>query len=115
MDFLNKYNNDTFFDFETPETHEYKSLRDLYNKDIDNTYTIRAIFINTKSKFGDHPVAVTDNELINLPQHLLKNCQDMINDNEAVHHINEGDVGIEIYEYMSSKYGKQHSVKFVAV
>lgn len=112
MSVFKQYNQGSPFEFETPEDFEYKNLIDLYAPEIDNTFKINAIFINTKSKFGDSPVVATDNELINLPMHLTQACKDMMRDNDVVQAVNNGSAGIEIYEYNSKKWGINYSVNF---
>lgn len=114
MSILNKYNQGTSFNFQTPADFEFKTLKEIYNdKDRENVLPLKSLFINTKSKFGDSPVAVTDKELVNLPGHLLTSVQGMISDDEVVELVNKDHVGIEIYEYESAKWGTNYSVKFV--
>src|SRR5699024_435609 len=115
MSIFAKYNKGSGFDFETPEHFKYKNLKELYHPNIDNTFKINAMFINTKSKFGNAPVVVTDNELINLPMHLTGTVEQMISDDEIVQAVNNGKAGIEIYEYTSNKWGTHYSVEFVEI
>jgi len=115
MSIFAKYNKGNEFDFETPKHFEYKNLKELFNPNIDNTFKINAMFINTKSKFGNAPVVVTDNELINLPMHLTGTVEQMISDDEIVQAVNNGKAGIEIYEYTSNKWGTHYSVEFIEI
>lgn len=113
MSYLEEYNTSGGnFDFDTPESFKYKNLRDLYAPNIDNTFKLNAMFINTKSIYGDAPVFVTDNELVNIPQHETENVKRMIADERVIIDANNGNLGFEIYEYDSKKYGKQHSIRF---
>lgn len=115
MSILNKYNKGSQFDFQTPEHFEFKKLSELYvpnAKADENLKPLNALFINTKSKFGNSPVAVTDNELVNLPGHLLESVEQMISDDEVVQMINEGKAAIEIYQYESKNWGTNYSVNF---
>lgn len=113
MSVFNKYNKGSNFDFQTPSDFEFVKLEDLYEVDGDNQHDLKALFINTKSKFGDSPVAVTDKALVNLPGHLLDTVREMINDDEVVNEINSDRAGIEIYEYESKKWGTNYSVNFI--
>lgn len=116
MSILNKYNQGNTFNFQTPTDFEFKTLKELYKENgtkEENTLPLKSLFINTKSKFGDSPVAVTNKELVNLPGHLLENVRGMISDDEVVELVNKDHVGIEIYEYESAKWGTNYSVRFV--
>lgn len=112
MSILNKYNKGTAFEFTTPTHFEFTTLKELYTQGVTER-PLKSLFINTKSKFGDSPVAVTDSELVNLPSHLLDNVKEMIADDEVVTMVNDGRVSIEIYEYTSKNWGTNYSVRFV--
>lgn len=84
---------------------EYKTLEGLFNSDPDLIHVIRSIYINTKSKFGDAPVVVSDGYNINLPKHMTATVQEMLQDSEAMALIRAGKVGIKIYAYESEEYG----------
>lgn len=115
MSILNKYNqgNGGQFEFEAPESFEFKNLKDVYAPDIENRFKVNAMYINTKSMYGNAPVIITDNEMLNIPQHLTETVETMILDEELVQEVNNGSVGIEIYEYTSKKWGKHYSVNFI--
>lgn len=115
MSIFAKYNKGNAFDFETPESFEFKNLKDLYSDKMDNTYKMNALFINTKSHFGNAPVVVTDNEMINLPMHLTESVEQMISDSDIVQAVNDGKAGFEIYSYETAKYGTHYSVNFVSI
>ena len=74
---------------------EYKSLRGLFEEQGDLICPIRSIYINTKSKFGDAPVIVSDGFNINLPKHMTATVTEMISDPEAMALIRAGKVGIK--------------------
>lgn len=100
-----KYNKGSVFTFKAPDSFEYTSLDELYhNNEHDWVYPVKALFINKKSKYGDHPVIVTDNEYVSVPKHLTDTVKAMIADDEAVDAINSGKLGFTIYEYVDSKY-----------
>lgn len=77
----------------------YIALKDLYNYDRNATYKIDALYINTKSKYGDSPVIQSGEFGVNLPIHRLECIQNLINNSEAVKAINEGLCGFTVYEY----------------
>lgn len=78
---------------------EYKTLRGLFEEQGDLICPIRSIYINTKSKFGDAPVIVSDGFNINLPKHMTATVMEMLQDPEAMALIRVGKVGIKVYTY----------------
>lgn len=83
------------FDFEEKQ-RDFMKLADLK----ENTkYTILAVFINTKGKFGDQGLFVTDDFQVNLPPHLLDLAKDLRQDDEIIDAINNRQLAFEIYEY----------------
>lgn len=103
MGVASKYNRGKKFDFEIPENFQYVSLHDLFNNNgSDFVYDVRAIYINKKSKYGESPVIVTSNELVNLPKHLTDTVKEMLADSELVTSINNHTFGFQIYTYETS-------------
>lgn len=94
------------FNYEITDNHEYAKLGDLYNTDSDKVYIVRMFYTNKKSQFGDNEVVVTDDYLINLPQHLTETVKEIINSDEYRELINQGKLVFNIYEY-EYKQGKQ--------
>ena len=94
----------------------YRKLADCYKEfGADKVYTIGAVFINTKSAYGDSPVvSVYEGFHVNLPKHMLNDCREMMNDDNVVADINRGICGFTIYTYPS--YGKTcYSVRWVDI
>lgn len=97
---LNKTN---VFNFHPDETATYVKLQDLLeanNGDIEAVYTVRALYINNKSKFGEQCVAALDDVLVNLPVHKLEDVKAIIATPEAVDQINAGECGFQIRSYV---------------
>ena len=96
------------FDFPEKE-REFKKLAELQ----ENTkYTILAVFINTKGKFGDQGLFVTDDFQVNLPPHLLDLAHDLRQDQEIIDAINNRELAFEIYQY-NGKNGVGYSLNLV--
>ena len=114
MSFANRFNKGKKFDFNT-EGLEFTSLADLYNSNgADKQYTLKAIFINTKSKFGDTPVFASPEFLVNAPMHMLDTVKEILSDNDAITAINNGEVGFTIYPYKAEKFNVDtFGIKFV--
>ena len=95
------------FDFKAGEDFKYKSLKDLYVENgEDKIYKVNALYINTSGIYGEQPLAITDEEFVNLPKHLLGTVEEIRNNEELVNDINNGKVGFEIYEYNSKTYNR---------
>lgn len=99
------------FDFPEKE-REFKKLEELYNQQPNERYTILAIFINTKGKFGDQGVFITNDFQVNLPPHLLALSQDLRQDEEVIEAINNRQLAFEIYQY-KGKNGTGYSINLV--
>lgn len=103
------------FTFKTPEMHPFKKPAELVNENgIDKTYIVRAMYVNKGGQFGDEPVIVTDEFILNAPSHILDTVRGVIDDSESCHLINDGEVAFKLYEY-KNKYGQQFSVTWVDV
>ena len=116
MSFANKHNAKANpFTFKTPEMHPFVKPSDLVvDNGIEQVYVARAMYINKNGQFGDEPVIVTDNFIMNAPRHMVDMVNGVINDGESTQLINNGEVAFKLYEY-TNKYGKQYGVTWVDV
>jgi len=114
--FANKHNAKANpFTFKTPEMHPFKKPADLVaEQGIEQTYLVRAFYVNKNGQFGDEPVIVTDDFILNAPRSILEMVNGIIDDGESTQLVNDGQVAFQLYEY-TNKYGKQHSVAWVDV
>lgn len=85
---------------------EYMTRDKLYKEAPDNIYTLRGIYINKKGRFGDHPVAITDNCFIDFPDYMTDECIDIMKSEEDVADIKAGKVGFKIQEFTDKNFGK---------
>lgn len=108
---LNKYSNGGApqYNFDKHE-REFKKLQDLQL----TSYTIEALFINTKGKFGNQGVIYTSDAIVNLPNHLTSLIEDMRNDQEVTDAINARQLAFEVYDYVSEQGRKGYSINIVA-
>ena len=98
--FADKYNRGSKYTFKTPKDFKFESLSDLWNNNgADYAYTVKAFYINKKSKFGSQPVVVTDSCIISLPKHLTEIVEEMIKDSELTEEINNGNFCFVIEPY----------------
>lgn len=95
------------FTFKTEDGVGYISLEVLFNKNPEKIYDVKALYINTKSRFGDAPcIAIDPVTIVNLPKHLLETVKEMINDSECVEAINNNEVKFKIYSYKDKNFNK---------
>lgn len=84
----------------------YVSLETLYNEHgADMVYPLLAVYINTKSEFGDSPVFVTTDCMVNIPHHMVDIAEQILASQEAIDGINEERAAFQIYQYTASNYG----------
>ena len=99
MSFAARHNKGNVFNCNTDGFSYYK-LEDLYKENgPEQEYQVQGLYINKKSEYGDAPVAITLDCFVNLPQHLLGECQDMLHSSEDIEDIKAGKVGFKIEEY----------------
>lgn len=92
---------------------DYINLKTLYIKDGENTsYKVLSVYINEKGRFGAEPLAVIDGFKVNLPKHLLKDVQMILDNEDMIQAINEGHLGFQIEPYENAR-GKFYSVRWV--
>ena len=101
------------FTYVTPDTHEYTNPKELVAKNgLDATYNLKAIYVNKKGAYGDEPVLVTDNELVNAPSHMMDAINGILSDSESIQLILNDEIKFKFYEY-ENKYGTNYSVVWV--
>ena len=112
--FAAKYNRGRLFDIDTTN-FEFVSLNELFEKNgAETVYPIKALYINTKSKFGANPVIATDKCFVDLPSFMTDTVREILADHDAVDFINEGGVGFTIYSYEQKKYARTcYAINFV--
>lgn len=117
MDILAKYNksNVPMFTYDNEQQREFINLKGLYEANGSNTtYRVDALFINTKSKFGNAPLVIIDGFMVNLPKHLLETVEEMKEDGSIVMMANNDRLGFNIYEYTGT-HGKAYSINWVTL
>lgn len=105
------------YNYELDDTYTFISLEELFS--IAPNYAafrIMGFYISRAGKFGDAPVAVIKNYLVNLPTHLLEQVKEIMATEEITDLINAGKCAFSIYEYYSKKFDVQcYSVIFLDV
>lgn len=106
MSFANKHNKGAIDWGIDTKDFEYYSLKDLYEKDEENTtYILSGLFINTKnnSEYGNSVVAILCDKFVNLPSHMEAEVKEILSSGEDVEDIKAGKVGFTIRTYESHK------------
>lgn len=107
MGVANKYNKMNVFTFKAPDSFEYWSLEDLFESEgAKKVHTVKAMYINHKSKYGDAPVIVTDTCLVNFPNHMTETVEAMLQDDEVIEAVNSDKLGFMVYSYKPNKVDK---------
>ena len=87
----------------------FVTLEDLFSRDGGKTiFGIDGLYINKKSNFGDHPVAIVGVEgiLVDLPSYMVEDVRVILSDPEAVEAIKNGHVGFSVQMYEQKQYKK---------
>lgn len=117
-----RYNREKLFAIDT-SNFEYFALEDLYDMATEAAdeakastgqeltaeeipFTVYGIYINTRGNFDPAPVLALEDRYVNLPAHMTPVCEDIIRDADAVKAINEGHVGITVYQYLQKRYNR---------
>lgn len=107
---INKYGS-AFPEYNFPERErEFAKLQEL-SEGV--RYTIQALFINKKGKFGDQGVIYTQEKIVNLPKHLLELVKELRADNEVTQAINERQLAFEVYSYSTDEGRVGYSINIV--
>ena len=110
MGFMDKYNKGgVTFDIDISR-FAFVDLKSLFKQYPEGeVFKIDGLYINKKSSFGDHPVAILIKEefLVDLPAHLVEDVKEILQDPEAIEAIKNGKVGFTIHEYDQKQYKKK--------
>ena len=99
------------FDYEIKEKHEYRKLEELYKENKDGVYIVRMFYTNKKSMYGENEVVVTDDYIVNLPNHMTETVEKICNNEEYLKLIADGKFVFNVYEY-EYKQGKENKLAY---
>lgn len=108
MSFAQKYNKgNIIFDIDITDFNFIK-LEDIYSLYGKNVIKVDGLYINKKSIYDPHPVAINIEEkmLIDLPQHMTETVEEILKDSESISLIKRGCVGLRAQKYTDKKYKK---------
>ena len=104
------------FKVQIPDDVDFCKLTDL---DINGSYCLVSCYINSKSKFGAHPVAgVIDSDgillVVSLPRHLTGVFSEILDEPKYIEGINAGECYFKIKQCHSRKYNKDFlTIEFI--
>jgi hypothetical protein len=105
MGVANKYNRQiNRFTAELPEDLPFKKLSDL--GETNTPLIILSMWINTKGKYGDHPVVATSSELVDFPNSMTEAVKEMIKDDDVIEAVNNRKLGFTVRKYHTNKYNR---------
>ena len=108
MGIANKYNRSgNRFTAEIPEDLPFMKLSELGETDTPGTlYIILSMWINTKGKYGEHPVVATSQGLVDFPNSMTETVKEMIKDDEVIDAVNNRKLGFTVRKYHTNKYNR---------
>lgn len=82
----------------------------------DTPLRLKGVFIMPDNGYGESPIAILDNELLNLPKRYVDTVKTIVSDNDMVEEIKSSKVAIKISTFISKKYNREgFDVIFVEV
>lgn len=95
---------------------KFRKLAELFaENDPETVYPVYGLYINRKSKFGASPFAASEGYFISLPNHMLEQVQEILQDAEAIDQMNNSKAGLVIRPYLDDKDETHYSADFVEV
>ena len=103
-------------DWDFKDESIWRSLEDLYKEYGEyHVFQIKGAFIKDQTEqkkagkaFNDKaPVVIIEDHPVNIPQHQLKDVEEMLNTPEMVEAINNGEGGFMIRTYIAKDYGNK--------
>ena len=92
---------------------DFINLESLFTKNGENPrYQLLGVYVNKKGRFGAEPVAIIDGFKVNLPKHLLDDVQLILDSDEMVQAIIDGQLGFEIEPYENAR-GRFYSIHWI--
>ena len=120
MGLFSSLNKGKRFDFELPESlpkENYLKLADLCE---DRVYVVKSLYINRKSKYGDHYVALVETDEgdiygVNLPKYANETIVGVLNNDKMVAAINAGSCGLTKGELRHGDNGDYYTIEWVDI
>lgn len=120
MGLFSSLNKGKRFDFELPEALPKENYRKLADLSEDRVYVVKSLYLNRKSKHGDHYVALVEaddgNILgVNLPKYANEIIVGVLNNDEMVAAINAGSCGLTKGELRHGVKGDYYTIEWIDI
>ena len=118
MSFANRHTkaSSNVFTYQQAEDASYCKVKELYEhgytEEKGRHITVRGCFINRGGRYGDSPALICEGFNVNLPSHMLKEIDEIMQNDQDIADINAGKVGAYAYEYTNSRGGKSYSIRW---
>lgn len=107
-------------DYDTSDASAYRKLSEMYEEDGEGAiYTVRAIYINSKTQFRNNvtkkkeaPVFLLDDYAVNIPSFQIEEALEILADEDAIEAVNNGECEFHIEPY-TTKYSDEQCYKVV--
>ena len=100
-------NKKKLFTIDTSDFTEYHNLADLYEDDPEKSWVFHGVYISTKSLFADEvAILAMDDYYLNLPEHLTKDCKQLLDNPAAISAINQGRAGFKVIKYHQKRFNR---------
>ena len=113
---ITKFNKSELLFNDNERFEDFKTLEDLFNVDgSGKKYKVNGVYTYTGT-YGKGCFIKSDGFNISLPSHMVGTIEEIRNDTDTVHEINDGIVCVEIYSYtLPDKYPNKtfYSINFI--
>lgn len=86
------------------EGYSFYKREDLYKENADTAHTLKGLYLNKKSNFGIHPVAICDGYFVDLPDYMNDEIKAILADETDIADIKAGKVGFKINTFTDEKF-----------
>lgn len=102
--FSNNYSHGQKFNVDSTN-FPFCELSELIKENGHKILKVQGAFTYTTKKNKTRPCLIADSHKVNLPDHMLKEIQQLLDDSEAISLINAGKCGFQTTEYEDTKNG----------
>lgn len=88
------------------------NLAEVIDRDGNFTKIVRGVF-TYQAKHGIRPAVITDKEIINCPEHIIKKIDVILERADLIDAINRGECAIESYQYTDKDGKSRNSIRFI--
>lgn len=117
MSFANRHNKgsvDWKLDDLKTDSFQFWKREECFKEAPEKVYTLRGVYINTKGKFGDHPVAIVEDRFIDLPDYMTDEVKSIMTSDDDINDIRAKKVGFTIEKFTDKNFGREcYGIKWV--